>query len=308
MIRRWILYLLAVIGCTVFFAFYQGWVAWVLLMLVGLTPLFSLALSLVPMLLVKARPQFPSAVTLGDEERLAIRIHSPLPMPPCRCRFQVRHTLTGKKLAMKAEDELPLDHCGSLLCHCTRFSVYDYLGMFRLRRKGIPDTQVLIRPRPIAMEPPRELEKFLARSWKPKYGGGFAEHHEMRLYRPGDSLNQVHWKLTAKTGKLIVREPMVPQPGRVLLTMDLSGTPEQMDRKLGKLHWMGLHMLKTGLRYEVYVHTGSGKLALPVFSETDLLGAIDTLLTQRPATGGSVLDSTVQASWRYHIGGDDDDA
>ncbi len=307
MVKRWILYILLLIGCILFYVFYQGRVAWVLLAVVAVIPLFSLVLSLIPMLLVRPSLDFPAAVTAGEEEALTIQIRSPLPLPPCRCRFQVRHTLTGENLRLRADDPLPTRHCGALLCRNTAFHVYDYMGMFRLRLRRIPDKQILIRPQIIPMTPPKELGRFLARSWKPKYGGGFAEQHEMRLYRPGDSLNQVHWKLTAKTGKLIVREPMVPQPGLVLLTMDLAGAPYQIDRKLGKLQWMGNHLLEQGLSYEIHALTGNGLRMLPIATESDLLSAIDALLLEAPAVSGTILDSTVAASWRCHIGGDADE-
>ncbi len=307
MIKRWILYLVCLIGCLIFYVAYQGWVAWVLLCIVALTPLLSLLLSLAPMLLVRPTMDFPSAVTVMDEEALAISIRSILPIPPCRFRFRIRHTLTGEEFKMRADDDLPTGHCGALLCHSSSFHVYDYMGMFRLRLKRLPDREILIRPQTIAMNPPKELDRFLARSWKPKYGGGFAEQHEMRLYRPGDSLNQVHWKLTAKTGKLIVREPMVPRPGRVLLTMDLAGTPAEMDRKLGKLQWMSNHLLELGIAHEIHALTGSGLRTLPIQTEPDLQNALDSLLLESPAITGTVLSSNVIASWRYHIGGDDDD-
>ena len=58
-----------------------------------------------------------------------------------------------------------------------------------------------------------DLDRYIARAWKPKSGGVCRRNHELRLYRPGDSLNQVHWKLTAKTGKWMIRQPMEPQRG-----------------------------------------------------------------------------------------------
>ncbi len=308
MLKRWILYIVCLAGSLIFYAFYQGWIAWVLLCLTAAVPLLSLLLSLGPMLLVKPSLDCPSAVTVMDEESLAVNLHSPLPIPPCRIRFRVRHTLTGEEFKLRANDDLPTGHCGALLCHCTTFQVYDYMGMFRLQLKRMPDQQILIRPHTVPMKPPRELDRFLARSWKPKYGGGFAEQHEMRLYRPGDSLNQVHWKLTAKTGKLIVREPMVPQPGRVLLTMDLSGVPTEMDQKLGKLQWMSQYLLELGIHHEIHALTGGGIRMLPVGTDTALRSAMDALLPESPATEGTVLSSNIAASWRYHIGGDGDDA
>ncbi|MBR2633811.1 MAG: DUF58 domain-containing protein, partial [Lentisphaeria bacterium] len=49
---------------------------------------------------------------------------------------------------------------------------------------------------------------FSKASGRPKPGGGYGENYEIRQYRPGDNLNQIHWKLSAKVGDLMLREPM----------------------------------------------------------------------------------------------------
>ena len=225
-------------------------------------------------------------------------------MPPCRCRFQLRHSITGESLSAKAGDLLPTEHCGMITCTNTGFFIYDYLNMFRLRLKPLPQRKILVWPEPVKVDLPNTLARHLSQAWKPKYGGGLAENHEMRLYRPGDSLNQIHWKLTAKVGKLVVREAMVPHRGRVLLTMNLMGTPEEMDRMLGQLLWVGTQLLDMGLAYEIHVLTGTGTLLLPVGSEQALRSAIETVLSCPPAKRGNILDSSLTAAWRYHIGGE----
>ena len=289
MIKRWILYLVALLGCIIFLAAYRGWIAWLLLLTVALLPLLSLVLSLALMLLPKAELCNPGPVTVGDVATLELKLSSLLPLPPYRCDLRVDRSMTGDCLLLEPGDPLPTEHCGQLLCTGRGVFFYDLLGMFRLRRK-LPSQTVLIRPKPVAGQPPRELERRLAHSWQPKYGGGFSENHELRLYRPGDGLNQVHWKLSAKTGKLIIREAMVPRPGRILLTVDLAGAPEELDRRLGRLLWMGRQLLELGLRFEIRTLTGDGIRTQKVATEEDLTAAIDMLLCCRPATAGSIRD------------------
>ncbi len=304
MVKRWFLYLLTLAGCVGFYAAYQGWMAWFLLNLVGCLPLFSMAVSLVPILLVRPAPKVPGAVTRQQPVRLGVQIRSPLPLPPCRCRFRVTYTLTGETMMLSAGEQLPTDHCGEIRCENTAFAVFDFLNLIALPRKRLEPIRVLVRPEPIAVPLPRDLDRFLAQAWKPKYGGGFAENHELRLYRPGDGLNQVHWKLTAKTGKLMIREPMEPQMGRVLLTLDLTGQPKVLDEKLGKLLFLSKHLLSLGLKHEIMAHTGSGLLTLPVPGEPALYEAVDTLLSVPGAATDAVQAVPVYASWQYHIGGD----
>ena len=301
MIRRWLLYLTTLLGCVIFVAFYQGWLAWLTLTVVVLLPWLSLLLSLPFLLLTKPAPALPPAVTVGSAQRLTVQVDSKLVQLPWRARFVVRHNLAGEQATCKPEDFLPTKHCGQLICQCKGFYVYDLLGLFRLPRP-MPEQTVLIWPVPIPMTRPRELEQRMNRSWRPKYGGGFAEHYEMRLFRPGDSLNQVHWKLTAKTKKLIVREPMIPNVGRILLSVSLCGDSIALDRKLGRLLWMGRHLLQLGLQYELQAMTGAGKLYLHIRDEQDLNQAMGQLLSSGPASEDMIPAEVT--FWHCHIGGE----
>ncbi len=304
MVKRWILYLALLLGLIIFYIAYKGWIAWVLLVTVLCLPLFSLAMSLPFMLAVQPVLTCTGLTEAGTEEILSVSVRSRLPLPPVRCVFQVKHSLTGAEYACKPNESLPTGHCGALTCHSPGYDVYDLLGLFRLRLRRLPSRRIIIRPRPVQWGHFEDLDRKLARAWRPKYGGGFAENHDLRLYRPGDGLNQVHWKLSAKTGKLIIREPMVPNIGKLLLTLDLSGTPEELDLKLGRFLWMGRHLLERGLRWELHALTGDGLLQFVVTDETQLLKALDTVLCSTPTPGGSLRDEATAATWHCHIGGD----
>ena len=45
-------------------------------------------------------------------------------------------------------------------------------------------------------------------------------------------MRTVHWKLTAKTGEMIVREALVPCRARALLLVERRGGPDALDRVL----------------------------------------------------------------------------
>ena len=220
----------------------------------------------------------------------------------------MEHNFTGAEYRMQPNALLPTDHCGALVCHSPGYDVYDLLGLFRLRLRRLPPKRIIIRPQPVEWNRFDDLDRRLARSWRPKYGGGFSENHELRLYRPGDGLNQVHWKLSAKTGKLIIREPMIPNIGKVLLSLDLSGTPDQLDLKLGRLLWMGRWLLDKGLRWSLHALTGDGLMQYVIGSDTDLVNALDALLCSSTVTDGTASAEVGAATWHCHIGGDPDEA
>lgn len=307
MVRRWLLYLATLLGCIVFYWAYQQWLAWILLVFVLTLPLFSLLASLPAMLLVRVGVDCAGALGIGDKEIPTLRVQCPLPAPPVRGRIRVKHAITGESRLLKRGAALPTEHCGQLICHPERLSVYDYLGLFRLTVHRRQQAFVVVRPTPVPMPQPAELDRSAMRSWKPKPGGGFAENHELRLYRPGDSLNQVHWKLTAKTGKLVIREAMEPRQGLILLVMVMEGSGEVLDRKFGRLQWMGNYLLQQGLHYELRVLTGRGLQALSVSNQKELAQAIDLLLSLPLAKDAALPDSFVCA-WQLPIGGEADEA
>lgn len=308
MIRRWIYYLASLIGCVIFYAAYQGWLAWLLLCCLFWLPWISLALSLPAMLTLSMKCRCGGNMTLGQNQAAAVEIRCPLPVPHYRCRITVDRPLTGERWVLKEEQLLPADHVGALFCRLEKCRVYDYLGLFFLRIRRRKDSVVTIRPGEVALQAPGDLQRYLSRAWQPKPGGGYAENHELRLYRPGDNLNQVHWKLTAKTGKLMIREPMEPMRGAVALTMDLRGDPDTLDTRFGQLLWMGKHLLEQGLRFDLRVLTGDGVAAKKIANEEELYRQLDVLLGCRPAADGSVRDEHFHAGWHYHIGGGTDEA
>lgn len=302
------MYLFALADFVVFYIFYQEWVAWLVLLAVVALPWLSLALSLPAMLSYRLEPDAPARLKVGQAGRVRVQGRCSMPHPPVKTKIRLTRPITGESWMVNVGERLPTEHCGALVAQPVRPGVFDYLGLFRLKPRKIGTATTLVLPEPIKMEVPPDLSRYLARSWRPKPGGGFSENHELRLYRPGDSLNQVHWKLSAKTGKLILREPMEPERGLMLLTMDVTGTAEELDRKFGRLLWLGNYLLERSVAFEVRAMTGKGLESFPVMHQTQLRKAAESLLCSDKAEIGSVREHSFAASWQYHIGGGPNEA
>lgn len=284
------------------------WLSWIVLLSVAVLPWISLILSLPAMLSFRLSATGVDAVTVGEQTEAWLLGSCNYPMPPFRGRIRVTELLTREHMRYDTQMGLPTDHCGGLTVAAEKGFVCDYLGIFAFPVRCDLPKRVLVQPRPEAPVPPAQLSQFNAVRWRPKPGGGFSENHELRLYRPGDNLNQVHWKLSAKTGSLIVRQAMEQCQGLVLLTMTLGGTPEQLDRKLGRLLYLGSELIGRSIRFEVRALTGEGILTFSVGDERELHRCVDSLLCSPVAVDGSIRDLSYTASWQYHIGGDADEA
>lgn len=307
MLWRRILYLAVLVGCLVFYWANREWISWLLLLTVLGLPWLSLLLSLPSMVSCRAAARCPAAVPLGTYVEADWISRSPWPLGEVGGRLLVKNILTGQVCRLRPGDGLPTQHCGALEVTPCRMWVCDYLGLLRLPVWKREAAVVLVQPRPVKVQPVPDVERYRSGSWKPKAGGGYSENHELRLYRPGDQLRQVHWKLSAKTGKLILREPMEALRGRAVLTMELTGTPEQLDTKLGQLLWLSGYLLGKEIPHFVCCLTGRGMETFPVTNGEEMRSAIRALLAAGPASGQEMPD-TVRASWRYHIGGDGGEA
>ncbi len=303
MVQRRILYGTALAGGLVFYWAYRQWLAGFLLVLLLVLPWMSLLLTLPAALFGKLGFQYPQALTVGAEASVQWTLTGFLPPPALVGKLLCRVWFAGKKRRIGPGKRLPTDHCGLLELGPGLAWATDYLGLFRFPVGKLPQVRIPVRPR--AVKPLREpdLSRFYSGALAPKNGGGYAENHELRLYRPGDSLRQIHWKLSAKTGKLILREPMEIKNHHALVSLELSGTPEQRDRKLGQLLWMMEYLTQRDIPHRVCCFTGSGLKIFPVEREVQIPETLDAILACTPAEAGAE-PVYPRALWRYHIGGD----
>ena len=301
------LYLTVLGACFVFYIAYGQWLSWVILLTVLGLPWFSLLLSLPAMLRFRAAPSGPATMEPGESGELWLVGNCGFPMPPFRGKLKLKNRITGTQWFYQDPRDLAMEHCCGIFVTAESVRVCDYLGLFSFPVRCREQKTILVRPKPVKMELQEDLQRYIAQSWKPKSGGGFAENHELRTYRPGDSLNQIHWKLSAKTGNLIIREPVEPQRGLVLLTLNHRGTGEEIDRKLGRLMWLGRHLTDQGIRYELRALTGEGILTFSIANEQDLQKTVDTLLCSRTSVEGDLRSREYAASWHCHIGGEPDE-
>ena len=306
MVKQRIIWLLCFLGSLVFLVFYQQWLAWLMVSAVVLVPLFSLLISLPGMITARLETCSPGRVTVGTPAALSFRCVGKGITPQWSCRVVVTHGMTGRRKRLRRDHVLPTDRSGVLFCKLTRVRVYDYLGLVGLPLRGQRSLKVVVEPKPIPIPNEQEADADSVFAWKPK-NGGFSENHELRLYAPGDSLRQIHWKLTAKTGKLIIREPMIPDPGRVLVKLELKGTPEELERLLGRALWLGQQLIRQQIPFELLTLTAEGVRRGAVSSPQSLELAMDELLSSRPIEDGRLETPAETFTRQYTLGGEPDE-
>ena len=81
--------------------------------------------------------------------------------------------------------------------------------------------------------------------------------HDIRLYRIGDPINSVHWKLSAKLDELVVREPLISDKGVLAVFIDIFGTRDELEISFGKLLLRGQGSLSEGRLNSGYAFTAA---------------------------------------------------
>ena len=295
------------LGTMVYYLASGEWIAWILLLTAAGLPWLSLLLSLPAILGFQAAPAGVDVLEQGEEAEIWLLGSCASPMPPFKGHIRVQSCFTGRSWRYEPDRGLSTEHCGGYRVRVEKAKICDYLGLFAFRARKTKEQTILVRPREMPVSDLLDPQRIELGSWVPKPGGGFSENHEHRLYRPGDNLNQLHWKLSAKVGDLLLREPMDPVRGAVLLTVSLRGDPDTLDRKLGRLLWVGRYLLERELDFEIRALTGSGVLSSHVADQPDLQKAVDRLLCAPVAEEGASWGDGIDACWQYHIGGDADE-
>lgn len=303
MTKQRIIYILALCGSVAFYGINQEWFSWVLLLGVVFLPWLSLLMSIAAMLGLKMGLEVATKLPMGSTEQMTVTVSSKLPMPPCSSKIRITKPMTGERWTLKANANLPTDHCGKLRLELHKPGVCDYLGLFRFKRRKVGQT-VYVLPKPVSMKIPPDLAKHLQPRWRPKQGGGYAENYEIRQYNPGDNLNKIHWKLSAKVDELMLREPMTPERGLMLLTMDLSGSAAELDKKFGQLLWLSRWLLEREVTFDIRVLTANGLDSWTIKEEYDVNKCIEELLGTPCVREGTIRDQVFKAAWRHHIGGE----
>ena len=301
-----IVYLSILLGSCTFCIAYGQRFSWILLTAVLVFPWLSLLLSLKAMVKFQASPAIPEQLLMGTRAQLWLMGKCSLPMPPFRGTLRLRSSFTGESLRYHDDKGVPTSHCGSYTVTVTRGKVYDYLGLFSLPIQKSNEKILRILPKPV---PVLDFPA-LPRSPVPILYPGFedeSENHEIRPYLPGDRLNRIHWKLSAKTGQLLLREPVFLQQPTGLLTLSLRGTPTELDRKLGRFVWLGNHLLHSNMAFQLQVLTGDGLQIFSVHDFQDLQHTLEELLISPIAREGPHPEPNHPVCWHYSIGGAPDD-
>lgn len=216
----------------------QGWIAIVLSVM-----LFYLLLAILLFLLTGRKLELSLSCeeeTQKNQEtelKVLLKNQSLIPVTRCDLILQIQNLLNGeagretirggilpkktRTFLLSAKDE----HCGMIQSRIVSAKICDPLGLFS-RRLSVDsaDCFCLVMPNlyhtSIRTEEMEHYDMESFRYAEAKVGTDSSETVGIREYAEGDSVRAIHWKLSAKTGDIMIKEYGYPVDSRMVLIAD----------------------------------------------------------------------------------------
>ena len=331
----WLLVLL-LIGGTAFFL--GSAAAYCALLLVFFLPAVSAAFCLAGRRKITVRIRLPltSAKKTALSGRLTVRAGSRFPIREASVLLHFENALTGEAKSLplsvslvpggtsEVSFSLTPAYCGTVLASVSRILVFDWFGFLTVpvpseTFSSLPSAKCTILPGlfDLSGRPPRSSGQRSAEDQLyPKKGPEDpSEVFSLREYRPGDPVRQIHWKLTAKTGTPVLREPSDPVEHELLLVWDKAPAaspddgPSQGQRRAAIADALAeafssyaVALASFGMPFTALWSDGDGIRSESVTSEEDCLEMIPLMLKTGPDPdfAAHLADEEVTALLRRH--------
>lgn len=213
-----------------------------------------------------------------------------LPIPTAKVRLKCTNEFTGKVFHMEdtvmvdksntaiLQFYLQSDCCGKLRFEIERIRVQDYLHLFSKTVKfRQTEDEIMILPifhkiflqNALPINSRYAFEQFS----HTKSGEDPSEVFDVHTFRPGDTMQRMHWKLTAKTNEYLVKEFSMPLEHMVYIFLDFYCedtsmiTQEYFDRFLEILASLSWSMMDRKISHMVVWQNGIEQEINMVFVE-----------------------------------------
>ena len=192
-----------------------------------------------------------------------VLIHNHFAMPFTKVRVTVRYgecsdkrrkkvrlvIKQGKNQPVRRDCRVTIRKPGNYVFSISRIRIYDLTGLFYFTKKGVAEEHALILPEPSAIPVVlgERVRNFFGDAdtfddLRPGYDP--SETFDVRQFRNGDRLQKVHWKLSAKSDELMVKENSLPKACPVVFF--LKPCQENWKKQLGMIASISFSLMDAG--------------------------------------------------------------
>ena len=290
MLKTWVIYSVSLFSTFIFFLCYKMWVSWFCLIVVILIPFLALLMSVIASQTMTFKVENPGNAPVGVPLYIKITVEGNASyFAFCRINAEVTDHMAGttKKLALIVHDKgttkIPVDtsHCGSYSYKMPKIDIYDLFGFFHFSKTIDKDSEIVVKPVPAMPERMPDMFGFKAKSLR-KAKQPNTEIYDIRDYQMGDPVKSIHWKMSAKKDKLLVKEPLEEFGGHSRVILKLTSDRDVLDLHLGQILFTSRFFIEHETPHKIRViPPDRSEIAFDVESESDLQRAIYMILRMR---------------------------
>lgn len=195
---------------------------------------------------------------------LRVRNGAFLPVLRHYCTLEICNDLTGERetltlsggIGAKGETShgflLQSEFCGRHTLRLHSMALTDYFGILPVRVHALAEARITVLPELFAAQVSCDaLGGCDGEESANRRGSDPSEIFQLRDYRPGDDVRQIHWKLSAKLERPVYREASLPESRSLLLVWDKRsrGTPAQTDALAEAIASVSLGLVQKGIPF-----------------------------------------------------------
>lgn len=243
---------------------------------------------------VRIGAQVLGQVVIRNGDRASASTHVQLPVGLNVASFEVPRLAAGEEFEQGFR--VPTRRRGVITVGPVRSVRRDPLGLFHRQRSWTDPVELFVHPDTVRLESRvlgflKDVEGVTTQN----LSSSDVSFHALREYIPGDDRRSIHWRTTARTGKLMVRQFEETMRSHLLLLLSLSPDDyleaDDFEIAVSVVGSLGRAALAEERELTVYVSTG--ELKFP--SATGLLDALSRLELVPRACGLRELATTAAA-------------
>lgn len=218
---------------------------------------------------------------------------------------KINATVGGRK-TVRAELSMQNSKVGTVLISTKKIRVYDAFGLFAFKKPDLADEMTVVYPDmkdiEVLMEKPVETSGDGSRYSPDRPGQDVSEIFALREYVPGDEIRKIHWKLSSKIDRTMLRDFSLPLNYSVFLLMELKQETETLMDAVVELYLsLSRALLETGINHNLgWYDSGEGAFhvrELDDFEDLDMAAA-QVLCTYASVSSGTALEYYAASGYR----------
>ena len=266
------------------------WVSWYILIFLLILPIPAFILCVIASVTLNFKAETPGSTIIGNPANILFTVEG---FASCFSFCKLNTTITdrmagtSKTVALTVTDSgtskiaLDTSHCGSYTYKISKVRVYDLLGFFHFNIKLEREVEFLVKPVPEMPGYMPDIFGFKAKNLR-KSKKAYSEIYDIRDYQPGDPVKSIHWKMSAKKDKILVKEPLEEYGGYSRVILKMTDDRDKMDLHLGQILFTSRFFIEHETAHVIRViPPDSREVAFNVESEVDLEKAIISILRMR---------------------------